>query len=356
MLNFIKKQKFIILKHLGIIIKKLSKSNLSKINLIKLLRVSRLPIIKQMTAPKINLFQNLEYDQCQNQVIQWETKYKTYYQSIMCLQPVTLNKNTLTLTTAWRSIEDHVTNEIDELTIKDKSKLCVLPVGHSGKCSFNPHNKIFTHKRIKDKIQTSIYSTPGNDDYIFKNRHDRLFPICLPATFERMIRDKTKKKKCAIPLKDSSTPLMLATAYFDFLILTLYILGIESHIDLGSEYFKNYQEIIYKHKLYMKESHICKDKLFNKEGHTLCPITGQQVSPEDFAQVESNRDTRINPKGNDIQMGHGAARKDTEYTIRGLNITLMTRDGNRIQGDYNYDNSEWRQKIENIIAFHNFKV
>ena len=52
-----------------------------------------------------------------------------------------------------------------------------------------------------------------------------------------------------------------------------------------------------------------------------------------------------------IQLGHCCPRSDREYTIRGFNIVVMTRDGNRIVGDYNFLEDGWITLLRRVVSF-----
>jgi len=77
--------------------------------------------------------------------------------------------------------------------------VCVLPKGHEGNCEIN-YNKIFKKTNITNKligsIQHAIYTTPGNDDYVYKNRASRLYSVVLSKEEEIKIKDKKIKKMC----------------------------------------------------------------------------------------------------------------------------------------------------------------
>jgi len=139
-----------------------------------------------------------------------------HYIELLCLNKVNCNikieEDTLKyLTDLQIDISDiHVYNY----------KCCILPKNHSGKCSYDIFPKIFQKNEITDKLKTSIrcsiYSTPGDDDYVYKNRASRLYPIMLSNEIQKKIRNTKIKKKCAIPLKESSSPILLAQAYIDY--------------------------------------------------------------------------------------------------------------------------------------------
>jgi hypothetical protein len=191
-----------------------------------------------------------------------------------------------------------------------------------------------------------IFQSPGNDQYIYKNRTSRLFPIPIPKSYERIINDKKNKLKCAIPLSDFTTPFMLATTYIDYMCYLLNVVDIHEHIlvnkkiidvmktdhkDFIIEYFQKYNRILF--------------DISTK--NTVCAITRNIILTKDIADI--TRDNRIDIKQSDIQLGHIISRRDTLFTIRGLNIVMMSREGNRIIGEENYiENRKTAREAENI--------
>ena len=50
-------------------------------------------------------------------------------------------------------------------------------------------------EKLSKSIDLAIYSTPGNDDYVYKNRCSRLYENVLSSFEEKKIRNKNDKKK-----------------------------------------------------------------------------------------------------------------------------------------------------------------
>ena len=80
-------------------------------------------------------------------------------------------------------------------------------------------------------------------------------------------------------------------------------------------------------------------------------MTGYEITLEDIA-----KDTRIENGPNDIQLGHCDIRNEKSFTIRGFNICLMTREGNRLVGDTSFFDDSWIKKLEAIVKFHNLSI
>lgn len=295
-----------------------------------------------LSIEKIDIFGNDFYLQCCQDVAKWNEETGTYYRAILCCKPIKERKQMSTLKTAYENIKQFTTTTYEELVAKSDGFLCVLPNGHTGSCCAKPHVKMFS--ALKNKFDTGIYSTPGNDGYIFKNRHSRLFPIAIPDDFERKIKNKNIKLQCAIPLKDKSTPLMLATAYFDYLVFVTNVRDISS-IKLEHEYWNLYENVLNSHKIKLIEYYAERNrKIFNDEGFTECSVNGYEFKTEDFV-----RDSRIAPLETDVQLGHCVSRKDTRYTIRGMNINVMTREGNRLVGDYDFFDETWINNLKKVV-------
>jgi len=299
---------------------------------------------REVQEEKYNLFGSEQYLLCQQDKAVWEEEHTGYYKDIICCKPLA-NKPSETTLNAFSKISQFCTNSYEEVVAKQESKLCVLPKGHPGKCCKNPHMKMFTSGGLSNKFDTGIYSTPGNDGIIFKNRHDRLFPIAIPDNVERKIRDSNTKLSCAIPLKDASCPLMLASAYIDYLVFVVNVRDI-STIKAEHSYWDMYADVLKIHtetlKKYFEEKN---RRQFNDEGFTVCSATGYEFKVTDFI-----RDSRVANQETDTQLGHCLSRKDTRYTIRGFNISLMTREGNRLVGDYDFFDETWVNRLRAVVS------
>lgn len=265
----------------------------------------------------------------------------THYQDIMCLKPTTYGPKVQ---------ESDFLNECPKLSNRDNLKYrCVKPKGHTGKCSKNL-DVIFpikneTIKKLCKSIDQSIYKTPGNDDYVYKNRADRLFSNVLSNEEGKKIRDKNIKKKCAIPLKDASTPLLLAQAYLDWITFITNIEGIDKFTDISPDI----SSMINQNKKFLI-SHYAGRKIFDKEGNTICVVTGKICKLEDFA--DPSRDNRVDIRNTDIQLGHNEPRSDKYVSIRGTNLLPMSRRGNLLIGENKFTDDKWIDEFKRLADYH----
>ena len=242
------------------------------------------------------------------------------------------------------------------ITHPDRSNLkhaCVLPKGHTGKCSSNYdclfNSNPFTQK-LKKSIDCSIYKTPGNDDYVYKNRASRLYKNALCCSEEKKIRDKTIKKKCAIPLKDASTPILLAQAYLDWMTFIMSTKGIEEHFNVDHPLFDDVIDLIEKNKKYLQDVVYSTNKIFSPEGYSICVIFGRLITLDDIA--DPSRDNRRDIRETDIQLGHNEPRSDEYVTIRGGNLLPMSRRGNLIVGEQIFSEGSFVDELDKIVEFH----
>lgn len=294
---------------------------------------------------KISIYSATSYQTCIKHSIEWEEKNGTYYKTIACMKPVSNRSRKSTIIEAYEKIKDKITETLEDLNAKKQNKLCILPVGHKGKCSHDVHSGLFTNNTLKCKLDW-IYNTPGNDDYIYKNRSCRLFPIVLDDVQEKAWRNKNVKQKCAIPLREKSTPLMMASAYIDYLVLILNIEGIDKYINTKYNHYESIMNMVKTYKPNLSEFYTnLKLSVFDADGFTICPVVKRKILVDDI--VNNN----ISDK-NSIQLGHIIPRSESEFTIRGKNIVLMTRDGNRLVGDYRLDNQEWLTLLKNVVLGH----
>ena len=302
---------------------------------------------------KLNIYTNKYFLESTAKAIKFETgEIGKYYSSILCLKEIKNAGNDKSLLESFESIKEFISNDYSEIKEYQKNKLCVLQKDHIGTCTCNSHTLLFNNNpnnpnnnnsKIIKKI-TNIYNTPGNDDYVFKNRSSRLFPIVLSTLDEYCIRNKNKKLKCAIPLKEHATPFMLATAYLDFLVFIVNVKGVEVN---DCDYFL----FLNKHKEYIT-THFKKYNriMFDLNGNTICPITQHTFEIKDIG--DNNRDSRFNPSNNDAQLGHLISRSDSEYTTYGSNITLMSRRGNLLIGEHNFMESVWIDELRKIVDYY----
>jgi hypothetical protein len=275
----------------------------------------------------------------------------THYRKIMCLKQTNFGP---------KSTESDYLEKSEKLPDRNNLKnLCVLPKGHDGICKHN-FNGIFKKTEITenikkriDKILTSfkqkIYDTPGNDDFVYKNRANRLYSNVLSDNEQRKIRNKAIKKKCAIPLKDATTPELGAHASLDWMTFIISMECIKDENLINDEYMtEEMKEYFQENKEYMiKYYKKFKRKIFDVDGNTICCITRIKFQLNDIADLE--RDIRYNPLDNDLQLGHNIPRSDKCITIRGCNLLPMTRRGNNIIGENKFTEDKWLIELSSII-------
>lgn len=298
------------------------------------------------TKPVFNFSQRGEF--VANSLELEKASYYDHYRNLMCLKSVTTGachaQPFKTAITALESVAEFNQADIHAADFHQ----CVLPKGHTGKCvkRLPVFNKSELAKKLTTSIDNCIYSTPGNDDYVYKNRASRLFPIQLTGAQEKLIRNKQGDKlKCAIPLKDASTPFLLATAYLDYITFVLGIHDVTSVVDTVK--MEQFAEIIEAHKEFLIAHYASYNRVvFTESGHTICAVTKKLVSMVDFADVE--RDARVDIRDEDIQMGHIESRSETRSSIRGGNIVFMSRRGNLIIGERNFLEDAWKAELRAI--------
>lgn len=268
-----------------------------------------------------------------------------WYKDIICMEPVNSSK---IMGPTPENLEA-VSSIPNRLEVPENQKyLCVRIKGHDGPCSCNLNHLFYGQsesiKKLKESIRLCIYSTPGNDDYVYKNRASRLFPVVLTNDQEKTIRDKKVKKKCAIPKKDMSRPEYLAQAYIDWLTFCVNIRDIQPFINVELRDF----EVLTKNKEMLKSYYEKFNRnIFSPEGFTRCVVTGQECNLEDFA--DATRDNRVSIRDTDIQLGHNKPRSDEWISIRGFNLVPMSRRGNLILGERVYTEEVWREELKRIL-------
>lgn len=262
----------------------------------------------------------------------------SHYLDIMCLKEIKMFRKPV--------IENDYLKSVSILPNRNNlNYCCCLPKGHNGKC--NKIYDIFINNSISEKlnssINTAIYSTPGNDDYVYKNRASRLYPHVLAKCEELKIKDNSIKKKCAIPLKDASSPILLAQAYLDYMTFMVNIREIEGILNKTNKEIFDLLEI---NKKYLIDNYKNR-RIFNKEGFSICVIIGNEIKLDDVANPK--RDNRFDICENDIQLGHNYPRSENYVSIRGLNLLPMSRQGNRIIGEEIFTENIWINKLKSIV-------
>ncbi len=289
------------------------------------------------------------------------TIYESFMNSIHKFEKNEHYSNLLCLNDTKNGPKENVTDN-DEFLVgvlkmegrENLKKKCVLPKGHSGKCcsnlncvfKLNEKNKKTIEKLISS-INLAIFQTPGNDDYVYKNRSQRLYSNVLHSAEEKKIRDKNIKKKCAIPLKDASTPILMAQAYVDWMTYIVNVKNMEENLDKESACFNEIMQMFSLNKEHLKKVYSNR-QIFNPEGNSICVITKKLINMNDICEPE--RDNRVMINDSDIQMGHNCPRSELYVSIRGENLFPMSRRGNLIIGDRIFTEDEWINELKQIIS------
>ncbi len=274
-------------------------------------------------------------------------KEMEHYKECMCLKET----NTGPKDPTEQNYKDVTGCKLHSTQDEPPKYLCVLPKNHNGRCA-HKLNFLFEpccRNQVCKSIDNAIYSTPGNDDYVYKNRCSRIWQIVLSSGEQKKIRDKTKKKKCAIPLKEYSTPLHLACAYLDWVTYILNIQEIKN--DYISEILlkdEDYIKYFNNHKIFLKEFYESFNRVvFDNNGFTVCPVTRYLFKLKDVA--DKTRDSRVDIMDTDMQLGHVVPRNEENITIKEMNLVPMTRRGNRIVGDNVFTDNLWVEDLRSIL-------
>ena len=325
------------------------------------------PILKETDSngtkmEKVNIYGE-EFTKCQEKVKEFENSdVGMYYKENLCLKVpkgVRYSPTRSTLIKDYEKIAPYITNSFDEVCSHHYKKLCILPKGHSGPCSCSM--KLFVKNKIteklKESIDKSIFTTPGDNDHVYKNRSPRSHPIAISSKDEKFIRSqwsggvKEKKLKCAIPLKEQSTPFLQATAYLDWITYTMNVTDIQPYIDKESPHYLICKDLLSLHKQYL-QTHFSKynRKIFNDQENTICAVKRDTIKVNDLA--DPNRDNRVDIRDSDIQLGHITSRCDECYTIYGTNILMMSRRGNLLIGEHSFIEEDWLNELKTIVQVH----
>ena len=198
--------------------------------------------------------------------------------------------------------------------------------------------------------------TTGANDYVVKDRGSRLRPIAITKEQEKKRGSwpegmKSKELKCAILLKEQSTPFMMATAYLDLIVSTWSIQGMEDHINKDSYHYILCKDMLTKHKDFLRNIfNNITGEVFDTDGHTTCAVLGRRLSVSDLA--DPNRDNRTDIRNTDVQLGHIKSRCEDCYTIYGTNIVMMSRRGNLLIGEHSFIEDTWINELEGVLSFH----
>jgi hypothetical protein len=273
-----------------------------------------------------------------------EFEQNSHYNELMCMKSTSKGP---------KKSRNEATAYLDNsIKLSDRANLkfrCILPKGHYGKCSrkFDIFRKNAITKKLSQSTTNKIYQTPGNDGIVFKNRASRLYSDVLSKEEELKIRDTEIKKKCAIPLNEASTPILLAQAYLDWFTYIINIDGIGNYLNKDSVLFNQIMDMIRKNKEHIIRK-FSNREIFDDNGNTMCVITRQKCKLSDFA--DPTRDNRTEIKDSDIQMGHNYPRNDNYVSIRGENLLPQSRRGNLVIGERVFTEDIWINELKGITA------
>lgn len=309
-------------------------------------------------ADRINMYDNTQYNICQQKAYEFEhSDIGDYYKKHFCLKPCTASKcRESTIEKYYSAIREYITNSYDEVLKYNQMRLCVLPKEHEGACNSSPFSekKMLLQSRVSNKMETSInsciYQVPGDTsgNSYYKNRASRLYPIVISSdTKIKMKRENSESKipKICISLKEHTTPFLMATAYIDWVTYAIHIEGMEENMisPLSAPYLGWKNLLMNEHASFLHKHFKDRNrKIFDiKSGvrKTICAVKQNILTVSNFADI--TRDNRIIIDQNDIQMGHILPRNNNEYTIRGTNLLMMTREGNRAVGENDYMDNSW---------------
>lgn len=113
----------------------------------------------------------------------------------------------------------------------------------------------------------------------------------------------------AIPIANSSTPEGVATCLIDIYTYLQKVKGVFVHPLFELNWF------------WLRARY----PLMSRDDTLVCPVTGEPITMEMIAQ-----NARENETG--VEIGHLNCRNERSFTIRGMNVFLMTRWGNRLVG------------------------
>ena len=312
------------------------------------------------TTAQIDMYNNPQFNLCLQKALAFEeSDIGDYYKKHFCLQPCSSSKykcRKSTIEKYYAEMEDYITNSLDEVMKYNQTRLCVLQKGHTGECSSCPFSqgKILKHSRVSNKMETSInsciYQVPGDTsgNSYFKNRASRLYPIVVSSDTKIKMKKASctsKMPKICISLKEHTTPFQMATAYIDWVTYAIHIDEMEDNfVSSIAEPFLGWKDLLVnRHAAFLQNHFKSRNrKIFDTTSgvrKTICAVKQDILTVANFADI--SRDNRINIDPNDIQMGHIVPRSNNEFTIRGTNLLMMTRDGNRAVGENDYLDDSW---------------
>ena len=249
----------------------------------------------------------------------WMKNVYPYYNAHFCLECIPGSGcRAKTVDTSLSKIEGYISDEAHAFTTEEY--LCVLPKGHSGRCRSNYNSPCEVTQKKLEYIRTTECEAKGP----LKNRASRLYPV-------RLSKESTKYMKArgvsdvGIPIANSSTPEGVATCLID---IYTYLQKVKGEF-VDSPFKFNW--------------YCLKDRypLISRDDTLVCPVTGEPITMEMIAQ-----NARENETG--IEIGHLNCRNERSFTIRGMNVFLMTRWGNRLVGEERFDSPHFRRILRKV--------
>jgi len=250
----------------------------------------------------------------------WKLRTFPYYTERFCLREVSVGgPKQKTVTDAFEKIECHVGDRLEDFVAR--KPLCVLPIGHTGKCIGNfPCVCPVTKSKLN-----YITVSEGESEGPLKNRISRLFPVRVSKKTASLFK-KIGLSKVAVPVSNSTTPEGMATCLIDIYTYIQKVKGEGFEHPVFEEHWK-YMCSVY--------PHMCRDDIL------VCPVTGEPIT---MHMLSLN--ARENEDG--IEIGHLDCRCEHRFTIRGMNVFLMTRKGNRLVGENRFDSKDFRDDLIRI--------
>ena len=253
---------------------------------------------------------------------EWLKNVYPYYSNSFCLKRVPGSGcRARTLKTSLSKIEGYISDEANAFTVE--KCLCVLPKGHSGKCQSTYDSEC----KIIERKLNYIHVTEGEAKGPLKNRMSRLYPVRLSKKSTKYMKDRGVYD-AAIPIENSSTPEGVATCLIDIFTYIQKVKGEFVHPLFELHWFR----------LRARYPLICRDDTL------VCPVIGSPITMEMITQ-----NARENETG--VQIGHLNCRNERSFTIRGMNVFLMTRWGNRLVGEERFDSPLFRQRLRKVADY-----
>ena len=299
----------------------------------------------QYRMAEFSIHKHPNYVKCVEHAVEWMKENESYYRGLMCLKNIKGGVKRKTIEESYEKLKGRIEESLEDILASRQENLCVLLVGHAGKCAHSP-DAFIVNDTIRKKLSW-IYSAPGDSAaYVYKNRTNRLFPVIISDEIQKKIRNKNVRLKCALALRDASTPLMLASAYIDYMTLLLHIEGIEKYINKSDVHVSELRKMAGMHMSHLKEYYGKFNRaIVDEEDFLICPVTRDRI---DIADVLNNDITNERS----IQLGHVVPRSENNFTIRGKNVLMMTREGNRTIGDRVFTEDVWVKRLLKIAQPH----